>query len=106
MTYRLSDHTTADDARRYRAQDEVSAAWALEPLARLRHFLVSQKLWSGSAGRRNPAGRQSGRSQRRRRRLPGHAAARPDHLFDYLYAELPADLAAQRQQLLTERGLA
>lgn len=27
-------------------------------------------------------------------------------LFDYLYAELPADLAAQRQQLLTERGQA
>ena len=27
VTYRLSDHTTADDARRYRADAEVKAAW-------------------------------------------------------------------------------
>jgi 2-oxoisovalerate dehydrogenase E1 component alpha subunit len=26
VTYRLSDHTTADDARRYRPQDEVEGA--------------------------------------------------------------------------------
>ena len=34
VTYRLSDHTTADDARRYRDEAEVKAAWAREPLGR------------------------------------------------------------------------
>ena len=43
--HRLSDHTTADDARRYRAQDEVSAAWALEPLAAAA-FSGGSKPWS------------------------------------------------------------
>ncbi|PXX80406.1 pyruvate dehydrogenase (acetyl-transferring) E1 component subunit alpha [Rivihabitans pingtungensis] len=105
VTYRLSDHTTADDARRYRAQDEVSAAWALEPLARLRHFLVDQKLWSKQDEETLLADNQAAVSAA----AADYLATPPQALstlFDYLYAELPADLAAQRQQLLTERGQA
>jgi TPP-dependent pyruvate/acetoin dehydrogenase alpha subunit len=48
VTYRLADHTTADDARRYRDDDEVKAAWEREPLARLRTWLIAQKHWSES----------------------------------------------------------
>jgi pyruvate dehydrogenase E1 component alpha subunit len=36
MTYRLGDHTTADDAARYRPPEEVQARWKEEPIARLR----------------------------------------------------------------------
>ena len=36
VTYRLSDHTTADDATRYRRDKEVKDAWRTEPLLRLR----------------------------------------------------------------------
>ena len=39
ITYRLGDHTTADDATRYRSPDELNEAWQKEPIARLRHFL-------------------------------------------------------------------
>ena len=35
VTYRLSDHTTADDARRYRADAEVKDAWEREPIKRM-----------------------------------------------------------------------
>ena len=42
VTYRLADHTTADDARRYRGEDEVKAAWLKEPFLRLRKFLGDQ----------------------------------------------------------------
>src|SRR2546430_10216249 len=45
VTYRLSDHTTADDAARYRPPEEVQARWKEEPIARLRAYLVSQKAW-------------------------------------------------------------
>jgi len=40
LTYRLSDHTTADDSGRYRNPDEVRQAWALEPLIRVREYLT------------------------------------------------------------------
>src|SRR3546814_19232340 len=43
MTYRLHDHTPADDARRYRGEDEVKDAWTREPMLRLRKYLTEQK---------------------------------------------------------------
>lgn len=46
VTYRLCDHTTADDASRYREDAEVSAAWANEPLRRLRAFLADMHGWT------------------------------------------------------------
>src|SRR6266513_2226543 len=46
VTYRLRAHTTADDAARYRSTAEVQARWKEEPIARLRAYLVAQKIWS------------------------------------------------------------
>src|SRR5438067_11000135 len=46
LTYRLGDHTTADDAARYRPPEEVQARWKEEPIARLRSYLVGRKAWS------------------------------------------------------------
>ncbi len=44
ITYRLADHTTADDASRYRAQAELAQAWQQEPIQRLQDFLINKKL--------------------------------------------------------------
>ena len=46
ITYRLTDHTTADDASRYRGDKEVSAQWANEPIKRLRNYLEQHAGWS------------------------------------------------------------
>ena len=46
VSYRLSDHTTADDATRYRNEDEVQTAWQYEPVRRLKTFLINQGVWS------------------------------------------------------------
>ena len=46
LSYRLGDHTTADDATRYRDPELVRAAWASEPLGRLRVYLLARDLWS------------------------------------------------------------
>src|SRR5450432_3861602 len=48
LTYRLSDHTTADDASRYRSGQEVKDAWALEPLIRFRTYLRNAGLWEAA----------------------------------------------------------
>jgi pyruvate dehydrogenase E1 component alpha subunit len=45
LTYRMGNHTTSDDAGRYRSAAEV-AAWAVkDPLLRLRRFMASRGLW-------------------------------------------------------------
>ena len=48
MTYRLHDHTTADDARRYRNEDEVKAAWLEGTVPARAKFLTGQKLWTSN----------------------------------------------------------
>ncbi|HHL38920.1 MAG TPA: pyruvate dehydrogenase (acetyl-transferring) E1 component subunit alpha [Deltaproteobacteria bacterium] len=46
FTYRLDDHTTADDASRYRDESEVAAWQGREPLIRLRAYMKGRGLWS------------------------------------------------------------
>ncbi|MGD9388070.1 MAG: pyruvate dehydrogenase (acetyl-transferring) E1 component subunit alpha [Gammaproteobacteria bacterium] len=46
VTYRLSDHTTADDASRYRDKGEVEDAWKIEPMLRIRNYLLSSGAWT------------------------------------------------------------
>ena len=45
LTYRLSDHTTADDASRYRPRAQLDEAWEKEPLLRIRKYLNRAGAW-------------------------------------------------------------
>ncbi|GAA0790968.1 pyruvate dehydrogenase (acetyl-transferring) E1 component subunit alpha [Marinobacterium sediminicola] len=97
LSYRLSDHTTADDATRYRPSDELKAAWAREPVARLRNWLHSQGLW-------DEAREQAWQAETRQMiedAVKAYQAIPPqtvDELYDYVYAECPAGLSEQREQ--------
>ncbi|MCH2148955.1 MAG: thiamine pyrophosphate-dependent enzyme, partial [Phycisphaerales bacterium] len=45
ITYRLGDHTTADDARRYRDDEELEMWKLRDPLIRMRNYLDARGLW-------------------------------------------------------------
>ncbi|WP_133130479.1 pyruvate dehydrogenase (acetyl-transferring) E1 component subunit alpha [Legionella yabuuchiae] len=45
ITYRLCDHTTADDATRYQPKNEVESAQLNEPIVRFKQFLEKRGLW-------------------------------------------------------------
>ncbi len=45
-SYRLSDHTTADDATRYQPADEVETSKLKEPLARFKSYLEQHHQWT------------------------------------------------------------
>lgn len=45
MTYRLCDHTTADDATRYQPTNDVEKAVLCEPIERFKRFLVKENIW-------------------------------------------------------------
>ncbi len=98
LSYRLGDHTTADDASRYRPDEEVKRAWQEEPVKRLRQYLLDQGAWD----------------ERREQALVGDcqqlvqaaveafeaAGVQPlDAVFDHVYARWPAALAEQREML-------
>jgi pyruvate dehydrogenase E1 component alpha subunit len=99
VTYRLSDHTTADDARRYRPDAEVKEAWEREPLKRMRAYLKSLNAWSDEeeeAWNADCAARIDAEVNAYLETKSQPASA----IFDYTWAELPHDLAAQRDAAL------
>jgi pyruvate dehydrogenase E1 component alpha subunit len=46
FTYRMSDHTTSDDASRYRSNEEVVEWSKRDPIDRLRKYMKSINLWN------------------------------------------------------------
>ena len=64
LTYRIGAHTTADDAGRYRDEDEVEAARANDPIARYRD--VAARVRPRRRGVRRRAARRRRRSGSRR----------------------------------------
>ena len=98
LSYRLGDHTTADDATRYRSAEEVSAAWNEEPVKRLQAFLVSQGVWD--EGREQALIADCQAEVQRAVEVFEAAGTQPaESVFEHLYARWPAALAEQREML-------
>ena len=98
VTYRLGDHTTADDATRYRPPEEVQAHWKEEPIARLRAYLVSRQAWTKAQEERLAAECQE-QIEAAVGRYLAIPARPPETMFDHLYAVLPKSYASQREEL-------
>jgi pyruvate dehydrogenase E1 component alpha subunit len=105
-TYRMSHHTTADDATRYRETAEVETWRAKDPLTRLRKYLEANKLWD--------AIQEKTLAVETERWIDGEVAAyesfpepNPLNMFADNYAAAPWNLIEQRAQLeklLEEKG--
>ncbi|MFT3897121.1 MAG: pyruvate dehydrogenase (acetyl-transferring) E1 component subunit alpha [Thermomonas sp.] len=95
LTYRLHDHTTADDARRYRGEAEVKAAWEKEPFLRLRKFLTDKKLWDEAQEKAwiEECGKKVDEEINAYLNTPVQPV---EAMFDFLYGDMPADVLAQR----------
>ena len=101
VTYRLADHTTVDDATRYRNDAEVSRRWETEPLSRLRNYLVAAAVWTKDDEEKLLADCAAEVEEAAEAYL-STAAAGPECMFDRCYATAPDDLAAQRAAAIAE----
>lgn len=98
VSYRLGDHTTADDASRYRSDEELNAAWKHEPVGRMQRFLHARQYWDQAQEKALQAELAASISDavERYRAVP---PAQPTAAFDFLFAELPAQYQRQRELL-------
>jgi len=96
LTYRMADHTTADDASRYRPAEEVALWRERDPILRLERFLAGCGLWSEAVGRevRERAAGVIDAAAREMEALPPPALA---ELFETAVAELSPRQTAQRK---------
>jgi 2-oxoisovalerate dehydrogenase E1 component alpha subunit len=96
VTYRLSDHTTADDASRYREKGEVEEARAIEPMIRIHRYLKESGAWSDAdeEALRADCAKQVDVAVANYLDTPAQPV---ESIFDSMYAELPEAMQEQRE---------
>jgi pyruvate dehydrogenase E1 component alpha subunit len=100
LTYRLGDHTTADDARRYRDEKELEAWLKRDPIVRLRKLLESKDLWSV---KQEDAAKEKAKQVMVEVVKRAEEIAAPDKsdFFNHMYATLDDELLTQRDTMRT-----
>lgn len=98
LSYRHSDHTTADDASRYEPKGIRDKEWAKEPVTRLRRYLENLQLWDDKKEEDLLAecARDIEKTVDEYMNVP---SCSPEVMFDHLYAELPKIYHEQREAL-------
>jgi pyruvate dehydrogenase E1 component alpha subunit len=101
ITYRLGDHTTADDARRYRPAEELAAAVRRDPLVRTRKYLEMRNLWDESKER---AAQEKAKVLVHEVVQAALNIEKPEgkDLFEHTFAELPEELVKQERTRRTD----
>ena len=98
FTYRMSDHTTSDDAKRYRSTKELEEWKKRDPIDRLQKYMKSKGLWDEKYGKevQEKSKQQVEKAVEDYESVP---APNPDDMFKYTYAEMPAGLKEQMEYL-------
>lgn len=101
QTYRLMMHTTADDPKKYRSEEQVERWWKREPLGRLRKLLEARGWWDEA--------RQSGLEAELRQEVDAavedyesRAGYSPEAPFDNVFGTRHQVLEEQRREFLAE----
>ncbi len=101
VTYRMSLHTTADDPKVYRADEEVKQWEAKCPIARFETYLKNKGLLDDAAIEQI-GGECEQEVLDARERFRARAKAVPHEVFDFVYETLTPELEAQKQDYLAK----
>ncbi len=97
-TYRVMDHTTSDDARRYREENEVEEWRSRDPIERLARYMRAQGLLDDGAA----AEALAEADQKVAEAVAAFEAIPPpgpEEIFAHVYADLTPPLAEQQAEL-------
>ena len=98
-TYRVMDHTTSDDARRYRDEEEVEPWRQRDPIERLARYMRAKGLLddAGAAAVLAEADRKVAEAVAA---FEAIAATGPEEIFKHVFAEMTPQLAEQQAELM------
>ncbi|HEY6397538.1 MAG TPA: thiamine pyrophosphate-dependent enzyme, partial [Solirubrobacteraceae bacterium] len=102
-TYRLGPHNTADDPTRYVDADELEAQRGLDPIVRLRSYLEDTGALEDGAEERM-RGDIDEEVEAALAVAEANAGARPEQIFEHVYADPPARVRSQRSALAADEG--
>ncbi len=107
VTYRMMMHTTADDPKRYRTDDEVEGWKARDPITRFQKYLRDKGLLSDekiASFEEEIKGEIQTAVDNAENFMKTHGD--PMDMFNHVYAELPAHLVKQNEELAKELAAA
>jgi 2-oxoisovalerate dehydrogenase E1 component alpha subunit len=99
LTYRLSGHSTSDDPKAYRKEQEVEGWKSKDPNVRFKAFLEKKGLWNDQKQTEleEKTSNELGECVKAAEKAPAPSL---DSMFDEVYAELPWNLREQKAELL------
>lgn len=100
LSYRMGDHTTADDASRYRPEQELRTHAAEDPIMRLKQYMIAQNFWDESQDIALTTQIQA-EVETAVTQFLQIAPPKPESMFDYLYEQLPEQYQAQRGSVIS-----
>ncbi|MBS3083800.1 pyruvate dehydrogenase (acetyl-transferring) E1 component subunit alpha [Candidatus Pacearchaeota archaeon] len=104
LTYRLADHTTSDDAKKYRPEEEVRSWENKDPILRFEKYLTQKKII-------NPViiGQVKAEAEQQIEKAVKIAESvkpqLPTEMFDYLYSDMTDEMKEQREQSKRENNI-
>ena len=99
VTYRMGLHTTADDPKVYRSDDEVDTWKPRDPITRFEKYLIGKGLLDENRIQRT--GEECEQEVlNARERFRERAVANPREVFEYIYDSLPPALQQQKREYL------
>lgn len=103
VTWRYGAHTTSDDPTKYRdqAENDVRRATA-DPISRLEHFMKKNGMWDPTLD--NLSNEASETIEQAVKEMEEAPPADLNHLFDYIFEEMPWPIVEQKQQYLDMLG--
>jgi pyruvate dehydrogenase E1 component alpha subunit len=97
-TYRMGPHNTADDPTRYVDEAELEAHRALDPIARLRAYLLGARLLAPGVEQQMQV-EIDAEVEAALALAESHPGTRPEQIFDHVYADPPDRVSRQREEL-------
>ncbi len=99
LTYRMGPHSTSDDPKRYRAEEELEEWKERDPILRFQRYLEGKGIWNEEI---------EANVRQKSEELVGEAVEaaeavgkpKPETLFEDVYAEMYWNLKEQREELL------
>ncbi len=99
ITYRLSDHTTADDATRYRSDEELKTAWDNEPIIRFKKYLMNTNLWTEEQEEQLQT-ESKAKVDEAVQRYFNRTPQAPESILNFIFETLPAPMQDQYDELI------
>ncbi|MBI2507525.1 pyruvate dehydrogenase (acetyl-transferring) E1 component subunit alpha [Candidatus Woesearchaeota archaeon] len=101
FTYRIGDHTTSDDAKKYRKEKEVKEWEKKDPILRLKKYMKKAGMFSERY--ENEVKKiAEGLVEKAVAKAESIQRLKPEEIFNYTYASLTEELKEQKEQIKLE----